>query len=811
LAGFASALLAFLPGVQAQADRAAPEPVSDQVVVLFSGPVVELPDPSSRVAPSAATMPSALRAALDQSAAREVRRGMPDFVSADTSRALSGGRVLRLPDFSNLFVVSLPKGASSADRDSLIARLERLPYVEYAEPNQVASPRTRPIPPGPITEHLMAEDQPALIAFMGEVIPTNEPSFSSQWGLKNTAGGSDINATFAWDVTKGSSSTIIGVVDSPIDAQHPDLAGKVTGSTGTGNTTVDFHGTMVAGVAAARGQNQGGYVVGVDWNAKIHSEPLADLPTTAGSISDAVLAGARVINNSWGTAQTSSTLTAALRSAYEADVALVHANPYELSPDPNLTSDYPNNVGPWIINVGAMGRYAYGPCCNTKGTTYTDVGAPGEAITSTLAYGATYTDPGSTSFATPFVTGTAGLLLAAQPGLYSYDIEHLLKRTAQGLTSGGQAAKIGSGMIDADAAVRAVGGTNTLRHGDATFTKIFDNKKSTFANSPGNGLAAGVYYADVYRMRAQDTRSYPSTPMFWLPPTEHGISAANPNSGARYYSESNTASSRTAETYFWFVRTTSGGSTVNRWVPFDPTPFKRNGAYAYTVIGDPGPLAASIAGPSSVVSNQQNTWSTSPTGGSPPYSYQWEYYYVCSGGGGGCTGTVCPMSGPTCGTWYNHGTSNSMTRSFSGAAEAKIRLTVTDAASGSVSQTRSIAITSGATAGDGSSREQGDTGAEAALRAVTEYQLHALAPNPIARGGEFHVRYDLPEAARVRISVYDVLGREVAVLSDDAEAAGQKSLSLSESALLPGLYVVRLQAEGASGPFAATKRFTVVE
>ena len=56
----------------------------------------------------------------------------------------------------------------------------------------------------------------------------------------------------------------------------------------------------------------------------------------------------------------------------------------------------------------------------------------------------------------------------------------------------------------------------------------------------------------------------------------------------------------------------------------------------------------------------------------------------------------------------------------------------------------------------------------------------------------------LPAAARVRLSVYDVLGREVAVLVDGEQAAGTHAAELRGGSLAAGLYVVRLTAGDAT-------------
>ena len=65
-----------------------------------------------------------------------------------------------------------------------------------------------------------------------------------------------------------------------------------------------------------------------------------------------------------------------------------------------------------------------------------------------------------------------------------------------------------------------------------------------------------------------------------------------------------------------------------------------------------------------------------------------------------------------------------------------------------------------------------------------------VSPNPVSTGGV--VRVSLPEAGVVRVVVYDVLGRQVAVLADGERAAGEHAVALDAGRLAPGVYVVRV-------------------
>jgi len=181
----------------------------------------------------------------------------------------------------------------------------------------------------------------------------NDPQFGSQWALSNTgqgggAPGSDIGAIAGWQQMTGSRDTIVAVIDTGIDVNHPDLAdnlwvnkreakgkkhedddrdGYLDDINGwnfvndNDNVSDDHgHGTAMAGIIAAEGNNRQG-IAGVMWQASVM--PLKALDSTgSGSISDVVEAmdyavahGASVINCSFGTDAFSQSLLDAINRA----------------------------------------------------------------------------------------------------------------------------------------------------------------------------------------------------------------------------------------------------------------------------------------------------------------------------------------------------------------------------------------------------------------------------------------------------------------------------------------------------------------
>ncbi|MFM6026750.1 MAG: DUF4347 domain-containing protein, partial [Dolichospermum sp.] len=178
--------------------------------------------------------------------------------------------------------------------------------------------------------------QPDYIVTKAATFP-NDPGFPQLWGLHNTGqnGGTpdaDIDAPEAWDIQTGNPNLVIGVLDTGVDYNHPDLVGNIWTNPGeiandgidndnngyiddirgwdfayndNNPSDVDGHGTHVSGTIAGKGNNGVG-VTGVAWNAKIM--PLKFLNDQgSGTLSDAIKAidyatakGVKITNNSWG-------------------------------------------------------------------------------------------------------------------------------------------------------------------------------------------------------------------------------------------------------------------------------------------------------------------------------------------------------------------------------------------------------------------------------------------------------------------------------------------------------------------------------
>jgi subtilisin family serine protease len=262
----------------------------------------------------------------------------------------------------------------------------------------------------------------------------------------------------AWTVLKASSSQVIAVVDSGVDLDHPDLAGRlVTGTDVVGAGDSDpsdenGHGTMVAGIAGAV-TNNGVGIAGASWGASIM--PVRALDATgqgtdvdvAEGMAWAVDHGADVINLSLGAPGTTAVLDAAVDDAVTHGVVVVAAAGNE-----GVNFPFFPAADPDVIAVGATddeGSFAYfsnyGP--------WVDIVAPGTNVRGTDNGGGYDEGPG-TSFASPLVAAAAALVRTQNPSWTPAQVADRLKGTAQDRGYRGVDHVYGFGLLDASAAVR---------------------------------------------------------------------------------------------------------------------------------------------------------------------------------------------------------------------------------------------------------------------------------------------------------------------------------------------------------------------
>ncbi|MEM1556709.1 MAG: S8 family serine peptidase [Candidatus Bathyarchaeia archaeon] len=294
----------------------------------------------------------------------------------------------------------------------------------------------------------------------------NDLYYSSQWHLIN------IDAPGAWDISTGSSSVIIAVLDSGVDASHPDLAGKLLSGWNFYDNNADTsdvygHGTKVAGVAAAIANNGIG-VAGVAWICPILPVRVTD---TSGYITYSLLSkglvyaadrGAKVAVISFQIFSGSSLSSAAKYFVDKGGVVVAAAG------NTGKYESYSDN--PYIISVGAttisnsiVSFSSYGP--------YVDLVAPGVSIYTTIRGGG-YGAVSGTSFSAPIVAGIAALIFSVNPSLSPVDVERILESTAVDLGEPGYDVYYGWGRVNAYAALKAA--LERLENGESSNSGVKD-------------------------------------------------------------------------------------------------------------------------------------------------------------------------------------------------------------------------------------------------------------------------------------------------------------------------------------------------
>ncbi|MER3428512.1 MAG: hypothetical protein C4334_10500 [Pyrinomonas sp.] len=396
-------------------------------------------------------MPTQKMGELMRKRAEVLVRFRPDVAPQEIARISS-----LLHDNIEDRIESVPGLVVIADEDGLDAeqvadQYRSLSNVEYAEPNYVINlepdPQSATATKFTIDYSLRQADDP------------DEPDdalFPEQWSLKNSGQrggkiGADISALRAWSKTTGSQEVVVAVLDSGVDYLHPDLLkniwvrpqniaayndpelGQIDDKFGYNAIKNDGdpmddngHGTHVAGIIGAEGNNQIG-IAGINWNVRIM--PLKFLSSGGfGTTKDAIecinyaidrkRAGVpvRIINASWGSTRRSRALEDAIRRAGEEGILFVAAAGNTGS-NTDIVPHYPASYRlPNVISVAALDRQDRLASFSNYGPKSVHIAAPGAEMLSTWPGGA-YEEHSGTSMATPVVAGVAALVLSLEPDL----------------------------------------------------------------------------------------------------------------------------------------------------------------------------------------------------------------------------------------------------------------------------------------------------------------------------------------------------------------------------------------------------------
>ncbi len=317
--------------------------------------------------------------------------------------------------------------------------------------------------------------------FRASASPAGDRLFARQWPLSSPGG---IGAVNAWWSSLGTGATV-AVLDSGIDASHPDLApnlwtnpGEVPGNGrdddangvvddvhgadiigGGGDPRDDFgHGTEISGVVAARGGNGIG-ISGVAPRARVmavkvlDSHGVGNTDTLVSGLRYATAEGADVINLSVNGPTPSAAVDRAIAAA-EAAGAVVVASAGNDAADRDRTPSYPAaSAGGGPIAVAAEDRDHGLAYFSAFGRSAVDLAAPGEEILTT-ALGGGYREMAGTSAAAAHVSGAVALLAAARPAATPAELRAAIAGGARPLLHDG--AKLPGGELDVSRSLRLV-------------------------------------------------------------------------------------------------------------------------------------------------------------------------------------------------------------------------------------------------------------------------------------------------------------------------------------------------------------------
>jgi subtilisin family serine protease len=290
-------------------------------------------------------------------------------------------------------------------------------------------------------------------------VPNDEYYGTDQKNYFNT-----IRMPQAWDLSKSTGTGTVAVLDTGVDAGHPDLAGHLlpgfNAVSSTRPTPVDDngHGTMTLGIIAAAANNGIG-VAGVGWNAKAMPVKVLDANGDGYDVDIvqgldwAVAHGTKVVNMSFGGTADNPVLHDAIKRAYAAGVTMSVA----AGNDGNDTLQYPGSY-PEVLAVAATDAGGKLTDFSSYGD-WVDIAAPGVDILSTGVRSMTPPDYvpywycTGTSCSAPIVTGVAAMMKNKYPTYTPAQIMQLLKALARDAGPRGTDPYYGAGILDAYAAL----------------------------------------------------------------------------------------------------------------------------------------------------------------------------------------------------------------------------------------------------------------------------------------------------------------------------------------------------------------------
>jgi subtilisin family serine protease len=347
------------------------------------------------------------------------------------------------------FQVRFRPGVSAQDASAILARAhaQELTRVDTSRVRLVTLPV---VGRAAMRQQLMSDPRVQSVesdAVVSTSVTPTDPHWRQEWNMRQ------IRLPEAWQHTRGETSTIIAIVDTGVDPNHPDLRGRFVKGWDFHNNDAnpyddDGHGTAVATTAAAAGNDRVG-IAGACWRCKIMPVKVLNgsghgtHSNLAAGIVWAVKHGADVINMSIAGLGSTTLLRDAVAYAINMGVVVVAAAGNEGSYKRSYPGAYPG-----VISVAATNPSDRLYSWSNRGSWVT-MAAPGCSFSGRPR--AKWGWLCGTSLASPIVAGTAALMKSRGPKLGRVRLTQMLTANTQRLRIG-----LSHGRLDAARALKAV-------------------------------------------------------------------------------------------------------------------------------------------------------------------------------------------------------------------------------------------------------------------------------------------------------------------------------------------------------------------
>lgn len=549
-----------------------------------------------------------------------LKKVFPNMTSADSISISRMGESIRIPDFWETFILTIPDTTSIFKASRALSGING---TRFSEPNYVSKLTSVP------DDNFYSVNQ-------GSLHPTI------------TYPNGHINVENAWNIETGKPFVRIGVYDTGIDETHTELSGgKVAGGYDYKNfipisssSDNGGHGTACAGIIGAYRNNATGIagIAGGDaatsnsgcslYDMKIAETGINDFASDA-TVAQAIINGAtsvggggyglHIMSNSWGNFQYSRQVHDAVQYAVQNAVVFIASRGNASNDNPNYPATFQDEM---VISVGASGTngeyknsFNGSPNYSSSYGRDVDIVAPGcnELVYTTETNTNGYKVFSGTSAAAPHVSGVAGLILShvnqPTPTLSNFtveDVENILQLSATDRTnppsSLGYDDYTGYGLLNATNAMNKVKqpaykvqhfGIGQNASSNITYTNIGTNVAFIL---PINyeSLAAGTYYGDKYmvtivlnyNLNSSNDQILNFWPRF---SSTIGWSAANPIQTDNWCQVvSVTSTQAVLRTYIYnFLRDQNGQLITDPWFPTQSNPKAAISIYTFdpTVVG----------------------------------------------------------------------------------------------------------------------------------------------------------------------------------------------------------------------------------